>query len=122
MLTTLKFMADLPRYESEKPYEMFGLTEIPAQQRSNCEYVAIDDIPLLDVRDYLEETFSLKEQGFEFLRHKSQCPLSASDFELPGNEMSPNVETYLKETIAIVKERLGALEVVCFDWRVRRVN
>lgn len=117
MRTTLKYLANDPLHEWEKPYEMFGLTEVPENQRSNCQYMTIDGIQLLDVRDS-NETFSLKDQGFKYVHHRSKCPLSADDFEKPGDALNPNVDAYLKETIAFVRNELGASQVICFDWRV----
>lgn len=117
MITTLKFLAESPRFEYEKPYEMFGYPQIPAEQRSNCTYVTFKDIQLSDVRGS-DNDFSLEECGFQFIKHESRCRLSSKHFEMPGDDPSPVVGDYLEETMDKVREHLKASKVVCFDWRV----
>jgi len=114
MLAKLKFLADIPLYDEEKPYTLYGFPDdiIP---KSNCEFVVLDDIPVSDARGH-EANFRLNECGFEVHHKPSSCDLRAQTFEnVKGREQ---VWQYLKETIALAEETLEASKVLCFDWRV----
>ena len=114
MLATLKFLADLPLYEEEKPYTLYGFPD-DVTPKSNCEYVMVDNIAVIDARNS-EAEFKLNDCGFEFHSKPSSCDLHARNFETSVRKEL--VWRYLKETIALAEETLGAHKAFCFDWRV----
>jgi hypothetical protein len=119
MKATLSFIADLPLYEVEKPYELW----LPPEQLpedipiTNCQWIRQPDIEITDLRkDGI--VFALDTTGFKYL----QDPL---DFELKGEDLlsateSENLVRYLNNTINLVKKEFGAEKAICFDWRVRK--
>jgi hypothetical protein len=114
MLVTLKYLADLPLYEEEKPYTLYGYPE-EVTPKTNCEFVYVENIPATDIRGR-ESEFKLTECGFESHHKPSSCALRGSIFEKSeGREM---VWRYLKETIKFAEEILNVQKVLCFDWRV----
>ena len=114
MLATLKFLADLPIYDEEKPYTLYGFPD-DVTPKSNCEYVNQDNIAVADARG-CERYFKIDDCGFEFHYKPSLCDLHAKTFETSGRKEL--VWKYLKETTALAEEVLGASRVFCFDWRV----
>lgn len=114
MLATLKYLADIPLYEEEKPYTLYGFPD-DVQPKSNCEFVIRDNIPVQDARGH-ESDFKLDGCGFEFHHKPSYCDLRPQIFENASEREL--VWQYLKETIRLVQETLHASKVLCFDWRV----
>ena len=41
----MKYLADLPLYETEKPYTLHGFPD-NIKPKSNCEFIIIDKIPV----------------------------------------------------------------------------
>ena len=115
MHATLKFLADLPLYEEEKPYTLYGFPD-DVTPTSNCEYVMVDNVAVVDARES-EADFKLDDCGFEFHHKPSLCDLHARDFETSIRKEF--VWRYLKETIVLAEEILDAPKAFCFDWRVR---
>lgn len=81
--------------------------------------MTVNNIDIQDVRT-TSEVLSLDTAGFKFIRHKSNCPLTAEHFERAGSSVNgqPVVLAYLEETLDLVKNELGADKVLCCDWRV----
>ena len=97
-------------YDTEKPYYFSGALE-PEQekQRSNLEYTTHNDIELIDLRGR-ERQLRLETHGFELLRHNPEANLhEPTDDDLEG---------YLEEIAAVVKERLSAELVLAYNFRV----
>lgn len=117
MTATLAFLRDLPLYQEEQPFEIYGYPDLPRSASSNCQFESRSQIPARDARGSTQD-FELNECGFVFLTRPSQCPLKADQFE-NMNEGCQNVLQYLDETRTIVKEYFLASRVICFDWRVR---
>ena len=115
MFATLKFLADLPLYEEERPYTLYGFGD-DVTPKTNCEYVILDNIAVVDARER-EADFKLDDCGFEFHHKPSFCDLRAQNFETSVRKEF--VWRYLKETIALAEETLEAPKAFCFDWRVR---
>jgi hypothetical protein len=114
MHATLKFLADLPLYDEEKPYTLYGFPD-DVQPKSNCEFAVRDNIPVKDVRGH-EAEFKLDECGFEFHHKPSKLDLQAATFQSVGGR--EGVWRYLRETMDMAEETLHASKVLCFDWRV----
>lgn len=118
MRDVLQFLADLPLYQLEQPYELYGFPDKESQKRTNCKFES-KSVEVIDIRELeTNEKPKLLHQGFQLLRHVSQCPLQAKHFETVGGDKSVQM-AYLEETIALVQRELNASKVVCFDWRVR---
>lgn len=105
---SMRFIADLPKYETEKPYNCRG-KDVANGEISNLVFDTRSDIPVHDVRGH-EHEFSLQKQGFMFVNHESKVrkDIGSVDF----------VYEYLGETINLVKQKLNAEKVVCYDLRV----
>lgn len=116
ILARLSFLANIPLFEVEKPYEIyFPLpTEFP---KSNCQFEDYDGVEIHDARGH-EESFSLEKSGFAFTQFTSAVALSIEAFEDPSNYTTV-VLPYLRETVNFVRESVkGTERVICFDWRV----
>jgi hypothetical protein len=115
--STLSFLRDDPKYQHEKPFQIISGI-LPQFWESNCEFTSFS-VPITDCRGF-KSSFSLAENGFEFwdwdLHHDLRRVLSQrSSDDIAADKL---VEPYLLETIAVVRERLKADKVICFDWRV----
>jgi hypothetical protein len=114
---SLTFLARNPRWEVEKPYEIWLDTDEPLQ-RTNCVFEEHHGILVRDVRR-IGDAFTLDSGGFEFVEHKSTyLPLSGEQLEASGRQ---GILPYLAETVALVKNHTGAEKAFCFDWRVRKI-
>jgi hypothetical protein len=120
MSFALTFLKRLQTYETIQPYELIGFPDIPEADRSNCVFETRYDIDVQNVRGH-ESLFTLSEHGFCFAKHSSKClPTTVADrFDLTGN-MPP--VAYIEETANFVKEKLNAENVICFDWRVSKID
>ncbi|KAF2807033.1 uncharacterized protein BDZ99DRAFT_479386 [Mytilinidion resinicola] len=117
VLAELSFIADDPRYEREKPYDIvYASSSDPL--KSNCQFATSSAIRITDCRSKFEE-YNLKHHGFAFLL----CPSSVSLRSLLSEDVDTAkeaVQPYLKGTIAIAREELKPERVICFDWRIRK--
>jgi hypothetical protein len=116
MQTTVKFLRELPKYEVEQPYELYGYPMRESEKITNCEFEYVRDLKVENARPSMK-TFKLRDSGFEFVHHQTKIAFTAENFESAGNQ-SQIVNAYLEETMAMVKKKVGASDVVCFDWRV----
>ncbi|KAK4176445.1 hydroxylase/desaturase CTB9 [Triangularia setosa] len=123
MLTSLRFLIDLELFKKEVPFEIFGYPYPTSERITNCEYEIINEIEIQDVRVSPAEC-SLDTTGFTYIHHKSACELRKEHFEKVGSSLedNPTVVAYLNESMRLVKDRLGAEKVICFDWRFRRTG
>lgn len=113
MKDNIQFLRELPLYQEEQPYQLYGFPDQNPLARENCEFEA-KDVEVIDVR---EHPVTIPDHGFAFLRFKSSCELEAKHFETVGGD--PTVRTqYLEETIDFVRNMFKPLDIVCFDWRV----
>lgn len=118
---TLRFVADLSEYESQKPYEIW-LENVPAGiEKTNVQWVEHHNIPLQNMRLY---PTSLDTTGFTYINHLSEnLPEFISYRKESGEEFSvfqegKSMELYLEETSKMVKELLSANVTFVQDWRV----
>lgn len=118
MLATLRYLSDLPRYESEKPYELWLSAEDLAEANvpsTNCEF---EERPGINIRDVRTSTakFAFDTTGFKFVLD----PLTL-DHHSPESlwKQDASLKEYLEHIIALVKREFGAEKVICFDWRVQ---
>ena len=108
----LEFLADLPLYESEKPYlallsprEGFD----PDKDRTdNLEWETHQDLLIRDIRTCSEE-LTIDEAGFQVSRHQSH--------HLAFDTME-DLEAHKRETEQLLQEILGVQHVRCYDLKV----
>jgi hypothetical protein len=65
----------------------------------------------MDLRGH-EHKLSIEKHGFEFVHRQSNVHF------IRGIDESAKVHDYISETLALVKERLGAVDCVCYSYRV----
>lgn len=116
MLTALTFLADLPIYETVKPYQIKGFPDVDDAVRTNVVRIKKDGISVENVRKSTRET-EFEECGFRWLKHESKYAIKSDDFEARSDD-NPFVLGYLQETMDLIRAELGAKAVFCFDWRV----
>lgn len=119
MLATAAFIAPLPVYRTEKPYEIIGFpeAEIPSDQKTNTVYETHDSVRVADARS-TDEVPSLDSHGFAWIAHRSQSLVGREQFTSVDHEHDGSVDAYLHETIAVVRETVKAKQIYVYDWRV----
>lgn len=113
MKDNLQFLSELPIYQQEQPYQLFGFANQDSIASENCEFEAKD----IEVADARECKVSIADHGFTFARFRSACPLAAKHFETVGGDKTV-VMDYLRETIDFARTMFKPLDIVCYDWRV----
>ncbi|KAF2810716.1 uncharacterized protein BDZ99DRAFT_462061 [Mytilinidion resinicola] len=116
MQDVLKFLCKLPLYESVQPYDLYGYPEQQAETQSNCQFEA-KPVSTRDIRELGNTT--IETHGFTYFHHESKCDLNSKHFEEVKADKTV-VQEYLYETIDMVRKKLDAVDVICFDWRFRR--
>ncbi|KAF0642302.1 hypothetical protein FPSE5266_04039 [Fusarium pseudograminearum] len=108
---TVRFLSPHPKYENEKPF-ILSLPLPKDQPKSNAIYET-HDIKIADARGD-ERSFSLDQQGFEFVEIPSR-PTAVSSKEAIEGDYLPQMERFLKE-------HLKANRVIAFDHVLRQVK
>lgn len=119
MLFTPNYLKDLPIYESVKPYQLHGFTELNKEQETNCVFEDFTDVVVEGLRDTRDDC-RVEKEGFEFMRAPTRCALNPQVFEKDAADASGIIQDYLQKTIEIVRERFNACGVIAMDWRVLR--
>ncbi len=103
---SMNFISDLDLYKTEKPYNCRAedLGEL-----TNLVFEPHSGIPVNDVRGS-EHSFSLREHGFTFFKHKSNVTGAVGSIAF--------IEAYLDETVELLKEFFQSEKVICYDLRV----
>ncbi|MCJ1359551.1 MAG: hypothetical protein MMC33_009553 [Icmadophila ericetorum] len=113
----LIFLANIPLYEYEKPYLVLlppskDATIDPSIPRENLQW----ENHIIDITDIRgQDEFSIDRCGFQVLQHASKITTLP---QIHGVSVE-DVEAYKTETAALLKEKLGAVHVVCYDFRLR---
>lgn len=102
-----------PNFDHEKPYHFNGDLD-PDQEhlRTNITYERRHGIALHDLRG-LPKSATLETHGFQFMNHQSQFTDGFDDDEV--------VQSYVLETLDLLKEFLGCDTVLCYDSRVLKI-
>lgn len=117
---SLRFVADLPEYQSQKPYEIW-LEEVPAGiEKTNVQWTEHHNIPVRNMR--LAPT-SLDTTGFTYIQHRSEHLPEFISYQKGEEEFSvfsekKDIGPYLEETSQMVKRLLAADVTFVQDWRV----
>lgn len=117
MQFTMKFLKELPLYETVQPYKLHDFPELDEEQQTNCVYEE-RQVFAQDLRGSKRRpTFAV--EGFEFIDAPTSCVLKDTVFETEGHQPDSVVEAYINETMDLVKKTLGVQFAVTIDWRVR---
>lgn len=114
VVAKLNYLAKLPLYRKEKPYQLL-FKDVPAHfPRDNIKFAA-HDTTLQDMR-HANVDFDLESTGFMAVQHISPCLPRFEDLAKGGADTTAAARPYLDETIALVKERLEAERVIVSHW------
>ena len=109
----IEFLADLPLYQTEKPYLCLLSPERnidPDEVRlDNLEFEKYENIHVEDMREHPE--LQIDGCGFEYLQHQS----SITEFSDPND-----VDDYKKETEQLLQKRFAASKVLTYELRLRK--
>lgn len=115
MHATFEFLEDLDIYKEEKPYEIWAPNNTSLAP-SKCHFKT-RNIKLISARELDElEIPDFKKCGFEWVSVPEAMRLSRDEFRASNDK----IDDYLEKVVEFTKEKLGAENVICFDWRVRR--
>lgn len=109
----IEFLADLPLYETEKPYLCLLSPDQkidPDQVRlDNLEFEKHSNIHVEDMREHPE--LRINDCGFEFVQHKT----AISEFTSPSD-----VDAHKRETEEMLRARFAAVKVLTYELRLRK--
>jgi hypothetical protein len=112
-LAEIEFLADLPLYQTEKPYLCLLSPEQkidPDQVRlDNLEFEKHSNIKVEDLREHPE--LRLDDCGFEYIQHET----AISEFTNPAD-----VDAYKRETESLLRDRFVAVRVLTYELRLRK--
>jgi hypothetical protein len=108
----LSFLADLPKYETEKPYSILASINAPKpddfpEGGSNVDFDKLT-VPIHDLRGS-EDDFTIVKNGFQVVPHVSKAEWARS---------WEGIASYKRETEAILTRMYNAEFVLCWDYRV----
>jgi hypothetical protein len=110
----IEYLQKLSLYDKEKPYWCFlppsESFDPDAQRVDNLEFEDYPDIQIEDIRE-LNEPPKIDDSGFEVLSHQSKF----SKFD-----RADDVFQYVSETEELLRERMDAVYVKCYDSRLRK--
>lgn len=110
--TEITFLANIPLYDTEKPYFLFWAAGDEKQKpipSTNIQWQTQEDILVKDIRGK-EKDFTLKSNDFEILYH-----LSGVSFPITSVE---DMERYKRETETLLKQNFNARAIYCYESRV----
>lgn len=111
---SIEYLQKLSLYDEEKPYWCFlppSEDFDPDEQRvDNLEFEDYPDIQIQDIRDF-DKAPKIDDSGFEVLNHQSKF----SKFD-----RADDVFQYVSETEELLRERMDAVYVKCYDSRLRK--
>jgi hypothetical protein len=112
-LADIEFLADLPIYQTEKPYfcllspeQKIDFDKVPLD---NLEFEKHAGINVEDIREHPE--LCLDDCGFEYFQHQS----AVGQFTQPAE-----VDAYKRETEDLLRERFAAAKVSTYELRLRK--
>jgi hypothetical protein len=106
---TLRYLANHPKYATEKPYRLVEVPPTSEVPSTNMEFVTYSDVQIKDIRKQQNNT-SIETHGFRLYEIPSEISMD-SDYK--------EIELYCRSMADFVKAELGALEVFVFEFRVR---
>lgn len=104
---TIRYLADLPLYESVQPY-VLNREPPPGIPRSNVTLIPYNDVIVTNARG-LEDNFSLDNQGFQFSRFPLHERLDCPD----------SIERHLSEVQSFLQQLFNTKDVRIYEYKVR---
>lgn len=106
----VRFIADLPLYETEKLYSMSGPELVPDGDfpLTNLRF-AMRQIQLHNLRD-CQEDLSFETHGFKYLNYTSTAHPENFPDQIPA---------YCEEMIALLRRHVQASRYLCYNFKVR---
>jgi hypothetical protein len=104
--TALEFLADLPIYKTEQPFQVIPSPDWPEIDPASLSNIQLYEGPVTirDLRDQNDQ-FTLDSAGFEFIRNEP----TTLDFS-----STEALESYNRETEDFLTMHFGAVFVRCF--------
>jgi hypothetical protein len=107
---SLSFLEELPEYATIKPYYFSGpLPEDQEQFRTNICYRTLDHIPIVNLRGQ-EQRLNVEKHGFQIVK----VPAAVLGLDVKGAGRGE----YMEEMAEVVKQRLKATFVLCYNYKV----
>jgi hypothetical protein len=111
----LHFLADIPRYKEEKPYNVILAAEAPLPTESELPLSNIEPEPhpvfIKDFRDHVQD-MTVREHGFQLIGHTTKAGFDRN---------WETIAAYRAETEAMLKKSFDADFVLCWDYKVREI-
>jgi hypothetical protein len=121
VLASLNHLKDDPLYQAQRPYEVW-LDEklLNGLPKTNVQFELYHDVPVVDVRSVGMETFSIEEEGFQFLHQEfpDHFEISGSDAANSSPEQRQSILGYLDHMADFLCKSFGGEKAVSYDWRV----
>jgi hypothetical protein len=119
---TLSHLRDDAMYEEEMPYEIWSDNVSADVPRTNVKLNIVPDCPLTDIRTLgKKEKPALETSGFQWFYQgfPYHTGLHSADYvDYPRQKQLNTLEKYLDAMSEFLREELGCVKVVCWDWRV----
>lgn len=109
----MKYIADLPKYQHEKPYQLIDIEQDPNDeiQATNLEYEFRQTL-LLDLRTR-QPDLDLEKDSFKYVKHATKSEPSTS---------TDAVLAYCSEMMELLRQHIHTEKTLCYDMRVRYFN
>lgn len=117
MKFTLKFLKDLPLYDTVQPYKIHSHPDIPEELQTNLSFEHIDSINARDARDLIAPCL-IEKHGFEFLNCPSRSLFTSDSLCSDSPRSAATLQDYIQESMGLVERRFNAEKVITMDWRV----
>jgi len=109
----LHFLADIPRYKEEKPYNVILAAETPLPTDSELPLSNIEPearpVFIKDFRDHVQD-MTVREHGFQLIHHTTKAGFDRT---------LETIATYRAETEAMLREAFDADFILCWDYKAR---
>lgn len=108
----LNFIADIPLYDTEKPYKLFHYDILPdGQPMTNVQLEHHDNILLRDARSRLQD-FTIDANAFTWINCPTQIPPDTQ-----GDDLA--IQQYSEEIISVLEQQFSPDHIVLYDYRLR---
>lgn len=121
VVASLNFLKVDPLYKTVRPYEVWLDEKIPAGlPKTNVEFELYHNIPIIDARVFGLDTFSIEEEGFEFLPQvfPRQFEISGSDAANSSPEQRQSILGHLHHMADFLCKSFDGGKTISYDWRV----
>lgn len=105
---TLRYLANLPKYQTEKPFSLALTNSHLEKQVNNLEHEDHEGVKIHDIRGF-ESNFNVKTDAFTILKEPMTLNIDAGKEE----ELS-----YIRNIASIITKMFSADRVITYDIRV----